>query len=340
MFIDLRSDTVTRPCKAMLDAMMTAEVGDDVFLEDPTVIKLEEYSAKLFGKEKALFCPSGTMTNQIAINLNTTPLGQVITHDLSHIYQYEGGGPAFNSQVSTRLIDGNKGQLIAQDIIKNINPDDIHCPMTQLVSIENTCNRAGGSIYDFNEIKKIRKICNENNLKLHLDGARLFNALVETQETAKDYGDVFDTISICLSKGLGAPIGSLIIGSAKDIKQARRLRKVFGGGMRQVGFLAAAGLFALQNNVERLKEDHLKAKAIGGQLSELNYVEKLYEVESNIVIFEMKTTHDPQNFYAHLETNGIKTVGFGGNIVRFVTHKDFTDEMMEPLEKALKSFNA
>ena len=268
--IDLRSDTVTRPTPEMLQAMFSASVGDDVLKDDPTVNALEEKIATLFGMEAAIFCPSGTMSNQIAIKVHTRPGDEVICHKLSHVYYYEGGGIAFNSGSSVCLLEGDHGRITAEDVEAHINPDDIHRPQTRLISVENTMNKGGGAIYDFNELKKIGDVCKRHGLGYHLDGARLFNALVETKESPKQYGELFDSISICLSKGLGAPVGSLLLGSKAFIKQASRMRKVMGGGMRQSGFLAAAGIYALDNNIERLKEDHLRARLIGEELK--NYL--------------------------------------------------------------------
>jgi len=272
MLIDLRSDTVTKPSVAMLQAMMQAPVGDDVFNEDPTINELENYSANLFGKEKALFCPSGTMTNQIAIKVHTQPGNELICDVNSHIFNYEGGGIAFNSGVQAKLVQGNEGRLSAELIEPLINGDFDWLTKTSLVCLENTVNRAGGSYYGIELIKPITELCKKNNLKLHLDGARIFNALQETNESPANVGNCFDSISICLSKGLGAPVGSLLLGNSDFIKQARRTRKVFGGGMRQAGFLAAAGLFALKNNVDRLKEDHQKAKHLETELLKLKNI--------------------------------------------------------------------
>ena len=336
MIIDLRSDTVTHPTKGMKEAMFAAEVGDDVFEQDPTINALQEKSASMFGMEAALFCPSGTMTNQIAIKVHTNPPGQVMVDYSSHTYLYEGGGIAFNSGCSTKLLTGDRGRLTADMVAASISPNDPHLPETQLVALENTCNKGGGSIYALEEIQKISQVCKENGLKLHLDGARLFNALVETDDPYPAYGEAFDSISICLSKGLGAPVGSLLLGSTPFIAKSRRIRKVFGGGMRQAGFLAAAGIYALDHQVERLKEDHARARTIGAVLAELNYVETVLPVDTNIIIFGLKAPHTPAKFLASLEAKGILAVPFGGNQIRFVTHLDFTDDMMNQLIKSLK----
>jgi len=288
MIIDLRSDTVTKPSKAMLEAMMHAEVGDDVFEEDPTVMQLEAMAAGIFGKEAGLFCPSGTMTNQVAVKVHTRPGDEVICDKTAHMYLYEGGGIAFNSGASVRLINGNRGRFTAEEVLGNINADNVHFPVTRLVVVENTVNRGGGAIWKFADIKDIASVCRNNKLKLHLDGARIFNALAETGEKPIEYGALFDSVSVCLSKGLGAPIGSVLLGDKEFIKQARRVRKVLGGGMRQVGILAAAGIFALQNNIERLKDDHRRAKALEKILQKVPFVQEVLPVETNIVIAEFE----------------------------------------------------
>ena len=283
--IDYRSDTVTKPTPAMLAYMQAAPVGDDVFGEDPSINSLEEKTAKMFGFEAGLFCPSGTMTNQLAIKTHTQAGDEVICDEISHIYQYEGGGIAFNSGCSVRLLHGDRGLLNAAQIQAAINPIDVHKPITSLVSLENTSNRGGGACYDFSTFYEIQQVTKANNLALHLDGARVFNAIVHKKENAADYGKVFDSVSICLSKGLGAPVGSVLVGSIPFIKKARRWRKVFGGGMRQAGYLAAAGMYALQNNISRLEEDHKKAKELGSVLETLPFVYKVEPIETNIIIF-------------------------------------------------------
>jgi threonine aldolase len=336
MTIDLRSDTVTKPTKGMLEAMMNAKVGDDVFGEDPTVIALEENLANTFGMEAGLFCPSGTMTNQIAIRIQTQPQDEVICDKRSHIYLYEGGGIAYNSLISTRLVEGKRGIFTSQDILENINPDNIHHPVTTLVSLENTVNKGGGCYYTLREIADISRVCKEKGLKLHLDGARVFNALVETKEDPASYGLYFDTISVCLSKGLGAPVGSVLLGSNEAIKKAKRVRKVLGGGMRQAGFLAEACIYALDNHIARLKEDHKRARILGENLKNLPFVRELLPVETNIVIFELVEGVTPQEFLHQLSLHGILAVPFGNQEVRFVTHLDFDDIM---LEKVIDSLN-
>ncbi|MDE3235467.1 MAG: low-specificity L-threonine aldolase [Bacteroidota bacterium] len=334
--IDFRSDTVTRPTPAMLEAMFSAPLGDDVFGEDPTVNKLENKLATMFGKEAGLFCPSGTMTNQIAIKAHTQPGDEVICDSLSHIYQYEGGGIAFNSGCSVRLLQGNRGRIKAEQVVAAINPDDIHKPVSTLVSLENTANRGGGSCYDFTDIQAIREVCSENNLKLHLDGARIFNALVAKNETPLQYGEVFDTISICLSKGLGTPVGSVLVGPADFIKKSRRIRKVFGGGMRQAGILAAAGIYALDNHVDRLKEDHLHASRIAATLAEKDFVGEILPVETNIIIFEVKDKFSAAQFAAKMKEENILMIAISPTMVRIVVHLDITPEMVQRTIEAIQ----
>jgi threonine aldolase len=339
MKINLISDTVTRPTTAMLKAMMEAEVGDDVFGEDPSINALEAKAAQLFRKEAALFCPSGTMTNQIAIKTHTHPLDEVICDEYSHIYQYETGGYAFNSGVAINLIKGTHGKITADQIATAIKPTYDWLPNSSLVVLENTCNKGGGSYYTIDEIRPIQQLCKEKSLKLHLDGARLFNALVETGESTHDVGEVFDSISICLSKGLGAPVGSLLIGDTAFIRQARRYRKVMGGGMRQAGYLAAAGIYALDHHVERLKEDNQRAKIIGATLSKRSYVEDVRPVKTNILIFDVKPPYTAASFLEKLMEYGIQASPFGPQTVRFVTHLDFTEAMMEEVLRVLKELD-
>lgn len=324
----------------MKAAMFDAEVGDDVFGDDPTVNALQEKAAKLFGMDAALFCPSGTMTNQLAMRVHTSPGDEVICDALSHVYLYEGGGISSNSLASVALLNGDRGRLNAKQVEDAYNnPDDIHRPISKLVVLENTMNKGGGCYYDFAEIKRIKQTCQAHNLGLHLDGARLFNALVETSQIPADFGREFDSISICLSKGLGCPVGSLLLGDEAFIKKARRFRKVMGGGWRQAGFLAAAGIYALDNHVERLKEDHLRAKEIENMLNGLPYVEKCYPVDTNIVIFQLPTTILATDFVTKLHENGIGCVPFGKHLVRFVTHLEITDEHLSELRKALVSLH-
>lgn len=312
----------------MLQAMMNAKVGDDVFGEDPSINELEQFTASLFGMEAAIFCPSGTMTNQVAIKCHTQPGDEVVCDESAHVYQYEGGGMAFNSGVQAKLLLGGRGRITAEQVLNAINPDDPHKALTKLVCLENTSNRGGGSCYDFEEIKRIQKVCKDNNLKLHLDGARLFNALVAKNETPEQYGETFDSISICLSKSLGCPVGSLLLGKKDFIKKARRVRKVFGGGMRQAGFLAAAGIFALQNNVERLKEDHHHAKQIGAVIAKKSFVKLVLPVETNIIIFELDGSISAPAFVAKLKEHNILGYAIATNRVRLVVHLDITFEMV------------
>ncbi len=339
MIINLISDTVTKPSKKMLEAMMQAKVGDDVFKMDPTVNDLQEKAAKLFGMEDALFFPSGTMANQTAIKLHTQPGDKLICDKYAHVYNYEGGGAAFNSGVTCKLIDGHRGMFTAIQLEEAVaGRSDIHVPYSRLVCIENTTNKGGGACWDFSELEKLQKISKENKLDFHLDGARLFNALVAKNETAHQYGQLFDTISICLSKGLGAPIGSILLGSKKHITKALRIRKLFGGAMRQVGFLAAAGIYALDNHIERLAEDHQKAKEIGSLLNTLSYVTKVESIETNIIIFYVNKKIGADNFINKMKHKNILLTPMGEGRIRIVTHLDYTDEMHEILLIALKNF--
>jgi len=327
--IDYRSDTVTRPTPAMLEAMAKAPVGDDVFGEDPSINELEKISAEMFGMEAGLFCPSGTMTNQIAIKCHTQPGDEVICDATAHIYQYEGGGIALNSGASVKLLSGDRGRLTAAQVMENINPDDVHKPRTSLVCLENTSNRGGGSCYDLEDIKKIREVCDSHHLNFHLDGARLFNALVARKQSPKDYGRLFHSISICLSKSLGAPVGSVLLGSQEFIKKARRIRKVFGGGMRQAGFLAAAGIYALQHHVERLAEDHHHARLIADALKKKSFVKEVMPVETNILIFHLDEGQDAAGLVLKLKEQGILAYAIAPRSVRFVVHLDISPSMVE-----------
>ncbi|WP_298476281.1 GntG family PLP-dependent aldolase [uncultured Maribacter sp.] len=339
MKINLISDTVAKPSKAMLEAMMQAEVGDDVFKEDPTVNTLENKVANMFGKEAALFFPSGTMANQTAIKLHTNPGDQLICDKYSHIYNYEGGGVSFNSGVSCKLLDGDRGMVTAVQVEEAINPPDFyHSPLTTLVSIENTANKGGGACWEFSELEKIKNVCKTNNLRYHLDGARLWNALVSKGETPKQYGACFDTISVCLSKGLGCPVGSVLVGSKDAMNKAFRIRKIFGGGMRQSGYLAAAGIYALDNNIERLKKDHDKAKEIGKILSTLSFIKKVEPIETNIVIFEIDENYKSETeFINQLSKHGVLLIGMGQGKLRIVTHLDYTKEQHEAFLSILLS---
>jgi threonine aldolase len=327
--IDFRSDTVTKPTPAMLQAMFNAKVGDDVFGEDETINALEEKVAAMFSMEAAIFCPSGTMTNQIAIKCHTQPGDEIICDKLSHIYQYEGGGIGFNAGCSVKLIDGNYGRITAEQVELSINnKNDVHKPISKLVSLENTANRGGGSCYNFEDIKQIKKVCEANDLFLHLDGARLFNAIVAKNESAKDYGKIFDSISICISKGLGSPVGSVLIGNKNFITKARRIRKVFGGGMRQAGYLAAACLYALDNNIERLKEDQHNAKRLANALQQKDFVTAMMPVETNIVIFEVNGKYSAISLAEKFRKNNILVIAITKTQVRMVTHLDVNDKMI------------
>lgn len=336
--IDFRSDTVTQPTESMLQAMLSAKVGDDVFGEDPTINQLEQMAAEMFGLEAGLFCPSGTMTNQIAIKAHTQPGEEVICDELSHIYQYEGGGVAVNSACSVRLLHGNNGRITA-DMIKDAinNPEDIHKPISRLVSLENTVNKGGGCCYKLADIEQIKTVCLTNNLSLHLDGARLFNALVYKQQKACDYGQLFDSISICLSKGLGTPVGSVLLGSKAFIKKSRRIRKVMGGGMRQAGILAAAGIYALENNINRLAEDHLHATQIAEALATTDYVGDILPVETNIVIATIKGRFTPTTFIEAMANHKIKLFSVSSTQIRLVVHLNISKQMVDDTIKVIKS---
>ncbi|QCX00156.1 aminotransferase class I/II-fold pyridoxal phosphate-dependent enzyme [Aggregatimonas sangjinii] len=339
MEINLISDTVTKPSAGMLNAMMSAEVGDDVFKADPTVNALEEKAAALFGTEAALYFPSGTMTNQTAIKLHTQPGDQLICDKYAHVYNYEGGGVSFNSGVSCKLVDGHRGMMTAEQVEAAINPPDFyHSPLTSLVCIENTTNKGGGACWDFKELKRIKEVCERHGLRYHLDGARLWNALVAKNESPEQYGALFDSISICLSKGLGCPVGSVLVGNQDLIDRAMRVRKVFGGGMRQAGFLAAAGIYALDNHTERLAEDHRKAKEIGAVLQSLPIISKVEPIETNIVIFELEEAKMPaDDFVNYLKDQNVHLIGMGQGKLRIVTHLDYSDEEHDVFLSILKN---
>jgi threonine aldolase len=336
--IDVRSDTVTQPTPAMLEAMMRASVGDDVFGEDETVNALQRRAADLFGKEAALFCPSGTMTNQIGIKVHTRPGDEVICDELAHIYLYEAGGIAANSGASVRLLKGQNGRFTAEQVRANVNRrDDSHLPWTRVVALENTVNKGGGCCWDLAEIERIRTVCDEHNLALHLDGARLFNALVARKESPRDYGRLFDTISVCLSKGLGAPAGSVLLGSRDLIARAHRHRKLMGGGMRQAGYIAAAGLYALEHHVDRLREDHAKAKTLEAELRTLPYIETVLTVETNIVIFTLRSSLTAEAFLRKLVQQDVRALSIGAQTIRFVFHLNVSDGQLERLRGALRA---
>lgn len=339
MIIDLRSDTVTKPSTGMMRAILSAETGDDVYKEDPTVNKLEEYLATLFGMDEALFFPTGSMANQAAIKLHTQPGEQLICDKWAHVYNYEGGGVSFNSGVSCKLVDGNRGMITAEQIEENINPPDFyHSPLTSLVCLENTTNKGGGACYDFSEIKKIKAVCDMHGLGLHLDGARLMNAIVAKKESPLAYGKVFDTITVCLSKGLGTPLGTVLLGTKEIMKNAIRIRKVLGGGMRQIGYMAAAGLYALENNVMRLAHDHTKASEIAMVLKKQDYVLKIEPTETNIVIFYLAESLSEEKFMNDLEKEGIRISNMGQGKLRIVTHLDYTQQMHKKVLEYLAAY--
>lgn len=336
--INLLSDTVTKPTPGMLKAMWAAEVGDDVFREDPTVNALEAKCAILFGHEAALFCPSGTMANQIALKVHTRPLDEVICDEMSHIYQYEVGGYAFHSGIGVNLLKGENGILAAEMIEAAIKPPYDWLPRSSLVVIENTCNKGGGSIYPLERIREIRKMCQKNGLALHLDGARLFNALVETGDSPASIGTEVDSLSLCLSKGLGAPVGSVLVGSKAFIAEARRVRKAMGGGMRQAGYLAAAGIYALDHQVERLRDDHAHARQLADALASLPWVANIRPVQTNILIFDLVSPRTPALFLDYLKQNGVVASAFGPQTIRFVMHLDVTKEMLEQVVGILERY--
>lgn len=335
--IDLRSDTVTRPTKGMMQAMMTAEVGDDVYKEDPTINALEKKLADMFGMDEALFFPTGSMANQAAIKLHTQPGEQLICDKWAHVFNYEGGGVSFNSGVSCKLVDGDRGMITASQVEENINaPDFYHSPLTTLVCLENTTNKGGGACYELETIQEIREVCDRHELGLHLDGARLFNAFAEKDYTPQDFGKVFDTISVCLSKGLGTPMGSVLIGKKSLMKNAIRVRKVLGGGMRQVGFMAAAGIYALDNHFEQLKKDNDRALELSELLSKQPYVKSLEPTETNIIIFYLKDDVKELEFMKKLDEKNIRISNMGQGKLRIVTHHDYTEEMHQFFKETLQ----
>ncbi|MGN6196188.1 MAG: threonine aldolase family protein [Ginsengibacter sp.] len=326
--IEYRSDTFTKPTPGMLQTMFHTQVGDDVFREDPTVNRLQEMLADKFGMEAGIFCPSGTMTNQVAIKCHTQPGDEVICDKMSHVYIYEGGGIAFNSGCQVKPLEGNRGRIKASQVVEAINPIDIHKAKSRLVSLENTANRGGGSCYEMTDIQEIKEVCLENNLRLHLDGARLFNAIIAKDEDPKVYGNIFDSISICLSKGLGAPVGSVLLGNAEFIEKARRVRKVFGGGMRQAGYMAAAGIYALENNIDRLALDHRHAKQIEEALSKKEFVGNIMPVETNIIIYEVAGKYTAKSLAEEFLNNDILVSAISPTQIRMVLHLDVSEEMV------------
>lgn len=339
MIADLRSDTITKPTAEMLQTMMEAKVGDDVFGEDETINKLELKAKAIFGFESAMFCPTATMCNQIAIKLHTKPMDEIICDKTAHIFNYEVGGAAFHSGCQVRLLNGHRGIFQATDILNNINPEDVHKTISKLVCIENTSNRGGGKIYPLSAIQKIKKVCDAHALKLHLDGSRIFNALIETKDDAKKYVTIFDSITICLSKGLGCPAGALLLIKKEQEQEARRIRKAFGGGMRQAGFLAAAGIYALDHHVEKLKTDHLHAKLLEKQLLKCSFVENVLQVETNIVIFTLNKKIKNDHFIKKLAKQNVKAFTVSENGIRFVTHLDVSREMIDYTNSVLKKLS-
>ncbi len=338
MEINLVSDTVTKPSPEMLQYMFRAVVGDDVYKQDPTVIELEARVAAMFGMEAGLFFPSGTMANQTAIKLHTQPGEQLIADKYAHVYHYEGGGVSFNSGVSCCLLDGNCGMITAEQVAGAINdPEFYHSPLTSLVCVENTTNKGGGACYELEDLQRIKQVCDANNLKFHMDGARIWNALVAKKQDPKAFGKLFDTISVCLSKGLGAPIGSVLLGDKKTIHSALRIRKILGGGMRQVGYLAAAGIYALDNNIERLAEDHRRAKEIAEVLKKVSWVASVEPVETNILIFSLVPNCIEKNLIELLKQKNISISSMGHGKLRIVTHLDYREVMhtyvLETLQK-------
>jgi threonine aldolase len=337
--IDFRSDTVTRPTVEMRNAMMEAKVGDDVFGEDETVNQLEIKLAKLFHMEAALFCPSGTMSNQIAIKCFTQPMDEVICDQTAHVYRYEGGGIAYNSLASVRLLHGERGILTREMIEPEINEDNIHYPNSSLVVLENTVNKGGGKCYTLNQIAPIAALCAAKNIKLHLDGARLFNALVATGDQAQEYGQYFDGISICLSKGLGAPVGSVLLSSKETIHKAKKIRKVLGGGMRQAGFLAAAGIYALDHHVERLAVDHQHAAILAEALENASFAQQVMPVETNIVLFDVVPNLKAAAVVEVFKAQGILCSATASQTIRFVTHLDVTPAQIDQAVEIISKLN-
>ncbi len=340
MVADFRSDTLTKPSRGMLDAMLNAEVGDDVWESDPTVKELESKTATLFGMRAALFCPSGTMANQIAIRLFTQPQDEVICDSQSHIYHYESAGPASNSGVALKLIQSQRGIIDARQIEKSINPKDVHFPPSRLVVLENTCNKGGGYSYELDNIREISELCTSRSLSLHMDGARAFNAIVSKGYSSEQLGSHLDSISICLSKGLGCPVGTvLVIKDPELLFKAKRIRKAFGGGMRQSGYLAAAGIYALENNIERLTEDHENAKTLWKGLKEYGLSKEAPEPETNILIFTPGSKWNREELIKELERLGVLSVPMGDDHIRLVTHLDVGTSHIDYALKCFKSLS-
>ena len=329
MLIDLRSDTITQPTPAMREAISNAEVGDDVFGDDPTVRALEGCVAQLLNKEAAVFMPSGTMTNQVALRAHTEPGDEVILESQAHIYYYEGGAPAALSGVTCRLIQGNQGIFTAADLVKTLHPTDYHFPKTKLVCLENTHNRGGGQIYPLSDIQAIAQVCQDQELKLHLDGARLWNACVATGISEAEYAQAFDTVSVCFSKGLGAPIGSALAGSEEFIERSRRFRKMFGGGMRQAGMMAAGDLYALKHHRERLRDDHINARILAEGMHQVEGIKIApEEIQTNIVIFHTPSI-PAQTLVKRLAEKQVAVLAIGSNSLRAVTNLMINREQIQ-----------
>lgn len=321
--IDLRSDTVTRPSEAMRKAMYNAEVGDDVFKEDPTVNKLEQFAADLLGKEAALYVSSGVMGNQICLNVLTNPGDEVICERDAHIFNYESGSPAALSGVQLNPIDGKYGIITVEQVESFIRPSSAYyMPKTKVIEIENTHNRAGGTIWPIENIISMKGLAKKYNLYFHLDGARIWNASVAAGISVKEYASHFDSISCCLSKGLGAPVGSIIAGSKDFIKEAYRIRKAWGGGMRQAGIIAAAGLYALQNNIDRLKDDHEKAKFLAERINANPNLEiDLKAVQTNILLFHPKNISVEEGIKKSKDKGLLLSIG-KVDLIRAIAHLD------------------
>ena len=323
--IDLRSDTVTKPSEAMRKAMAEAEVGDDVWGYDPTVNRLQQVCAELTGKPAALYVTSGCMANQLAVKCHTNPSEEIIAEWDSHIVKYEIAAPAFISGVQVMPLKGVNGVLNTGDVKEHIRPDWYHYPKTSLVCIENTHNRAGGTIYPLDEIKKLNRLCKESNLKIHLDGARLFNASVESGVSIKEYSSQADSVAFCFSKGLGAPVGSVLCGDVDFIKRAHKYRKIIGGGMRQAGIIAAGALYALQNNISRLKEDHKNARYFAEEIFKLGFIDvNPAAVQTNIVVF--RTSEDASALTEKLAEKGLLLTSEGSSRMRAVFHMDISSQ--------------
>lgn len=336
--IDLRSDTVTRPTPGMMKAMTAAPVGDDVFGDDPTVNRLQAEVARLLGKEAGLFLPSGTMANQIAVKCLTEPSDEVILDRESHIFRYEAAASAVISGVQFCALDGRDGVMTADQVEKAIRPNDIHQPKTALVCLENTHNRAGGVVYPLDEIERISKLCHRKRVKLYLDGARLWNASAATGIPPREYARYFDALMVCLSKGLGCPAGSVLAGSRGFIEKARRIRKMLGGGMRQAGILAGAGLYALRHNVKRLKDDHHRARHLAEMVVNLPGVGiDMKSVQTNIVVFDISRSGlNPEQAAGKLAVKGVWVIPFGRTMLRAVTHLDVDDRGIETAGREIK----